>query len=273
MYYNYNGDVNMNNVAVRGFLKAVIIVGLIFVVFYYVSYNKWLNHDFDSVDITYRNDDLDDNSSKNDSINDKEYKELYSNINYELLQYNFGEEFYDVYYNNKPFYDEYYIYVGVINIIKNDLIINCNFERTIKVSELQNKINSLFGNIKYNNKSFTTKNNKISINYNADEDSYTVKLNGTCSGFDYSGGGIKSIYRKTEIDNNSIYIYEKSLYVLNIKDKNGNIKTNYYKDINKDSQIIANTFEKVDIGVLPTYVYKFTKENNNYTLKSINRLS
>ena len=262
----------MNSNAGRGFLKAIIIVGVLFIGFYYISYNKWLKHDFDSVDITYRLDDNEENNKINEKKETKEYQTLYSNINYEFLQYNFGEEFYDIYYDNKPFYDEYYIYVGVINLIKNDIIVNCNFEKEITSSELQTEVNKLFGNINYTNKSFTTKNNKISINYDSNENKYIVKLNGTCSGFDYSNGGIKNIYRKAEIDDKYLYIYEKALYVENIKDNSGNITFNYYKDINKDSKIIANTFEKVDAGILPTYVYKFAKDNNQYTIKSISRI-
>ena len=256
----------MNSSVVRGFLKAVVIVGFFFIVTYYISYNNWLNHDFDSVDITYRTDDNEENQIIDSS---KEYQTLYSNINYELLQYNFGEEFYDIYYGNKSFYDEYYIYVGIINIIKNDITVNCNYEKTITSSDLKTEINKLFGKVTYDNKSFTTKNNKIVIEYKDNE--YNVKVNGSCSGFDYSTGGIKNIYRKSEIKNNELYIYEKALYVENIKDDNGNIMFNYHKDINKDSQIIANIFDKVDVEILPTYVYKFVKVNNLYTIKSISR--
>ena len=261
----------MNNSAVRGFFKAIIIVGVLFIIVYYISYNKWLNHNFDNVDITYR---TNDNTKNNKPVkDDKEYQTLYSNINYELLEYNFGEEFYDIYYNNKPFYDEYYIYVGIINIIKNDIIVNCNLEKTITSSELKTKIKSLFGNVNYSNKSFTTKNNKISISYNSNEDKYTVKLNGTCSGYDYSLGGIKNIYRSTETNGDYLYIYEKALYVENVKDNNENVIFNYHNDINKDSKIISNNFEKIDFGSLPTYVYKFVKENNQYTIKSIMKAS
>ena len=260
----------MNNSAVRGLLKAIVIVGLLFMVVYYLSYNKWLKHDFDSVDITYR---VDDTPEKEKTSDNTKIKELYSNVNYELLQYNFGEDFYDVYYNNKPFYDEYFIYFGIINIIRNDIIVNCNLEKSITSQELKKEIDSIFGSVKYTNKSFTDKNNKINIDYDSDKDIYNVKLNGTCSGFDYSNGGIKSIYKNYEIKDNYLYIYEKASYVESIKDKNGNIKYNYHKDVNKKSEVIANNFDKVDINILPTYVYKFASENNEYKLKSITKVS
>jgi len=263
----------MNTNVGRGFLKAVILVGLIFIVAYFFAYNKWLNQSLDNVDITYRIEDGGDSKiSNNDQVTEK-YKDLYSKINYELLQYNFGEEFYNIYYKEESFNDNYFIYTGLVNLIKSDIIVNCNLERTVSVSELDSEIKSIFGNVKYNNKSFTTKNNNVVITYNSNENNYDIKLNGKCSGFDFSNGGIKNIYKKAEIKDNSLYIYEKALYVENIKDNNGNITFNYYKDITKDSLILANSFDKVDVGDLPTYVYKFELENNQYTIKSISRVN
>ena len=248
----------MNNSARRGFLKAIIFVGLLFVVLYYISYNKWLDHDFDAVDISFKRNEED--SNKSDET--KKYENLYSSINYELLQYNFGEEFYDIYYNNKEFYDEYFIYTGIINIVKDDMALDCRLERTIKKIELDEQIKKLFGNINYNDKSFNTKNNNVSINYDSNNKEYTIKLNGKCSGFDYSTGGIKNIYRKAEITDNNLSLYEKSLYVESDKDINGNVFYNFHNNINKKSQIIANTFDRVDIDSLPTYVIKYINKLN-----------
>ena len=69
----------------------------------------------------------------------------------------------------------------------------------------------------------------------------------------------------------TLYIYERSLYVESIKDNNGNVSFNYHRDINKNSKIVANSFDRVDVGELPTYVYKFEKVNDKYTIKSISR--
>ena len=261
----------MNNSVVRGFLKAIIIVGVVFAIVYFLSYNKWLHHDFDSVDITYREDEgqkKDDNKGEESTT---EYKELYNSINYEFLEYYFGDEFYDIYYNNKPLSEEYFIYVGIVNIIKNDATANCNYETIIDSAKLKDKINSLFGNVSYTDKSFTTKNGYLTIEYNSSSNSYRVKLNGVCSGFDYSNGGIKNVFVKSVKEGDNLYLYENAFYLNYSKDVSGNIMFNYHKDIFSDSKVIANNFEKLDLSSVPTYIFKFVKSNNVYTLQSITR--
>lgn len=261
----------MNNSVVRGFLKAIIIVGVVFAITYFLSYNKWLHHDFDSVDITYHEDGWQKGEESKGEESTTEYKELYNSINYEMLEYYFGEEFYDIYYNNKALNDDYFIYVGVINLINNDTLANCNYETVIDSSKLKEKITSLFGDVKYTDKSFTTKNNYLSIVYNSNENNYKVKLNGVCSGFDYSNGGIKNVFKKSVKDGDNLYLYENAFYLNYTKDESGNIIFNYHKDIFKDSKVIANSFDKLDLASVPTYIFKFVKSNNMYTLQSITR--
>lgn len=261
----------MNSNAGRGFLKAVIIVGLVFAVTYFVSYNKWMSYDFNNVDMSYHTSDQDKPTNTSQDVTDK-YKSLYSKINYELLEYNFGEEFYDIYYNNKKFYDEYFIYVGIINLLKNDMVINCELETSVNSSVLKEEIKSIFGNIEYIDKSFNTKNGYLNIEYDSDNNKYNVKLNGKCSGVDSSFSGIKNIYQKSEMKEDYIFIYEKSLYVESSTDSNGNLTYKYHKDIDKNSEVIATSFEKIDLESLPTYRYKFIVSNDGYELDSITRL-
>ena len=262
----------VNSNAGRGFLKAILIVGFLVAILYFISYNKWADHDFDKVDITYKITDEEGNpvetTKKEVEDASKEYEKIYSSINYELMQFNFGEEFKDIYYGNKDFNDEFYIYLGIINIIQNDLLINCNYETVLPKDTIKQKVTSLIGDIKYTDKSFKIS-DKVVIDYDSSNGNYSIKLNGTCSGFDYSSGGIKNIFKKAEIDGDNLYIYEKALYIENKKDNNGNIIFIYHKDINKDSEVLANSFEKVDQEVLPTYVYKFVKNNNQFVLKEI----
>ena len=110
----------MNSNAGRGFLKAVLIVGFLFAILYFISYNNWASHDFNKVDITYNlNNDMESSNIEIDNKTDnktKEYSDLYSRINYEFLEYNFGEEFYDIYYKNKALTDEYIIVLVITNI-------------------------------------------------------------------------------------------------------------------------------------------------------------
>ena len=265
----------MNSNAGRGFLKAVLIVGFLFAILYFISYNNWASHDFNKVDITYNlNNDMESSNIEIDNKTDnktKEYSDLYSRINYEFLEYNFGEEFYDIYYKNKALTDEYIIVLGITNIIKSDSVVNCNYETKISKDDLKKEIISLIGNVSYTDKSFTTKNGYLSINYDSNTLEYTVKLNGKCSGFDFSSGGIKNIYHKAEIDGNYLYIYEKALYLENTKDSKNNIIFSYHEDIDKDSKVIAKSFNDVNVELLPTYIYEFKKINDSYTLQKITR--
>ena len=266
----------MNSNAGRGFLKAIIIVGFVFAIAYFISYNRWLAHDFNKVDITYNanteqtNQNVVDDNPKNDDK--KEYNDLYQKLNYEFLEYNFGEEFFDMYYGNKSFNDEYYIFVGIVNIIRSNAIVNCNLETKVTKDELNKEIKTILGNVKYEDKSFTTKNGNISINYDSNKKEYTVKLNGKCSGFDFTSGGIKNIYQKAEEKNNKLYIYEKALYLENTKDLNGNVIYVYYEGLDKNSKAIGNSYDKIDVNSLPTYVYEFEKTNDIYTLIKVTKL-
>ena len=261
----------MNSNAGRGFLKAVLIVGFVFAITYFISYNKWASFDFNQVDMSYKTSDQDKTPTNNSvDVSDK-YKSLYSKLNYELLEYNFGEEFYDIYYNNKEFYDEYFIYVGIVNLLQNDMILNCNLDTYIKESVLKEEITSIFGNVEYVNKSFNTKNGNVSIIYDSNSNQYNVKLNGKCSGLSTTFNGIKNIYQKSEIDEEFLFIYDKSLYVESIKDSNGNLVFKYHKDINQDSEVVANVFDKIDIETLPTYRIKFIMHDNVFTIDSITR--
>ena len=266
----------MNSNAGRGFLKAILIVGFVFAITYFISYNNWMNHDFNKVDITYRdsysNTENNTNSIDNSNNKDKkEYNDLYKRINYEFLEYNFGEEFYDIYYGNNSLSEDLIIYLGITNIIKNDALVNCNLETKISKDELSKEIKTIIGNVEYNDKSFTTKNGYLSINYDSNNKEYTVKLNNKCSGFDFSQGGIKNIYYKVEEKNNNLYIYEKALFVENKKDNNGNITFNYYEGLDKNSKLAGNSLEKVDVEKLPTIIYEFEKIDDTYTLRKITK--
>ena len=259
----------MNSNAGKGFLKAILIVGFLFAIIYFISYNKWMSFDFNTVDITYNtnSESENQNKSKDSNKNDKkEYNDLYEKLNYEFLEYNFGEEFYDMYYGNKSFNDEYYIFLGITNLIKSDAIVNCNLETKISKDDLNKEIKSILGNVKYEDKSFTTKNGYLSINYNADNKEYVVKLNGKCSGFDFTSGGIKDIYYRAEESENKLYIYEKALYLENKTDSNGNIIFNYHEGIDKNSKVISNSYDKIDVDSLQTYIYEFDKKDDIYTL-------
>ena len=266
----------MNGNAGRGFLKAIIIVGLIFVVAYFYSYNKWLDHDFNSVDITYRYEDEQGNGSNTNTETNKtdvsnEFKDKYESLNYEIFEANFGEEFYDIFFENGKITDEFYIYLGVVNFIKYDAAVNSNYKMDITSSELKTKINSIVGNVNYTDKSFTTKNGYLTINYNSDLGKYSVSVNNKKAGIDYKNGGIKTAYHGAQKDDKYLYLYEKAYYLNITENKSGVIEYNYHEGLNNNSKIIAYSPNNFDLNAIPTYEFKFSINNNIYTLESISK--
>ena len=257
----------------KGFIKAVVIVGIVYAVFYYFSYNSWDSQNLDDVDVTYNEENAilgDDYPDKNDKdTNDKKdnYKLLYDNYNFELLENNYGEEFFDMYYNGANFSSEYYIYLAIVHLMNNENLVNCNFEKTYTKDEVANKIVELFGNVAYNNKSFTTKNNYLSISFV--NDAYKVKVNNKCGGFDFQNGGIKNKYEKALTMNDELYIYEKAFYVDYSTSSNGNLVFNYHALLTKESPILGTDINKLNMDDFKSYVYKFTMENGGYKLVSI----
>lgn len=244
----------------KALIKSIIVLVIIFSISYLISYNKWKDNHFDDIDVTYKEEKSDD---EKEIISKKEYKELYNKVNFELIQRNFGQEFYDYYYKNKEFNDEFYIFVAVVNMIQNETLTNCNIERKIIGIEVQNKIYEIFGSVSYSPKSFTTADNNLVITYNDVDDEYLIKTN-KCSDFDYTKGGIKTEYDKSSIIGESLYVYEKALYLDYSFDSNNNLIFNYHSGLDKDSKIIANNYESIDFNKVPTYVYRFEKKNNNY---------
>lgn len=265
----------MNNSAVRGLLKATVILGFVFIVIYFLSYNKWLTYkdSFDDVDITYGKTEQKENvdgKDKETTVNTVDYKKIYEKINYEFLEYNLGEDFFDVYYGSNIITDEYYIFVGLIHLLNNETVLNCNLVKEIGANDVDLKIKELFGNVKYIKKSFATANDIFKVEYNYSTDKYVVTTS-KCSGFDFDNGGIKNIYVNGEIKGDYLYIYEKSLYLNYTYDGNGNIIFNYHANINKDSDIIANSLDKINLDNIATYKYIFKNNNGVYTLESISK--
>lgn len=255
----------MNNSAMRGFLKASVILGFIFVILYIVSYNKWLNNNFDDIDITYGGE-----KNKEKEIVKVDYKDLYEKINYEFMEYNLGSEFFDIYYGNEKPIDEYYLFVGITNLIRTEMLVNCNIAKEIDQKDVDSKINELFGNVSYTNKSFKNIDGSLSFEYDELYQKYLVKTN-KCSGFDYKNGGIKNIYIDSYIDGKFLYIREKSIFLDYTNDSFGNIIFNYHEGLDKNSKIISNSFDKIDLETVSTYTYKFMDNSGNYTLVSIGK--
>ena len=251
--------------ASRGFIKAIIIVGLLFAVVYIVSYRNWINKKFGDNNFKYNEEGL--NVEKKE-VNVSDYLDLYNKVSFDFLENNFGEEFFNIYYGNEKFSNEYYLFVGVLNIISKDLVINCNYDRVLSSKDVDSSIKSIFGNVEYDKKTFETLNHHFSIEYNEELDSFHV-LTDKCSGYDFSNGGIKSELVDAEMFQNKLYLDEVVMYVDYSIDSNLGMKFNYRAGIDKNSKFISNSYEDVDKKLLPVYRYTFKNENNNYYLESI----
>ncbi len=259
--------------AFKGFIKAFVIVSVLFSILYFVSYRRWLNRDIKSSDIKYNY--IEEGSSiKNVDLkkeNKSDFSYLYNKVSYEFLENNFGEDFFDYYYGNKLLSDEYYIFVGIINLIHNELVFNCKYDKVISTSLIDESIKSIFGDVKYNNTSFVTSNKHLSVEYDDESLSYHIKTD-KCSGFDYSNGGIKSEIYEVYSFNNNLYIDEKVMYLDYSLDSFGNIIFNYHSGISKNDKIISNKYEEINKNDLPVYRYSFIEKNGKYFLKSIKKI-
>ena len=254
----------------KSFLKACGILLVILVVLYYISYSRWASNDFDDVDITYKDDYVDEKDANTDkksqTVSGEKYKYLYDYVNYELIQNNFGEEFLNNYYYGNKFSDEYYLYVAVINLLGNEMSVNCNIEKDIDSSSIRSKISELFGSVIYNDLSFSTSNGYLNIVYDENNNSYKVTTN-KCNGFEYSNGGIKTEYVKSIIKDDYLYIYEKAFY-LNYSFENG-MTFNYHSGMDENSEIVGHNYETLDLNKMPTYIYRFKKNGNSYTFVDV----
>ena len=263
----------MNNEMIKGLIKAVVIVGIAYALFYYFSYQKWSNKSLDNIDVTYResNDNIKESKDKEDNTNDKDYRALYELVKFEFLEYNYGEGYFDYYYSNKPFDSEFYIYYSIISLMNNENVVNCNLEKDFSVSEVTTKINEVFGDIPFEHKSFTTSNNYLNVIYDDVNQLYKVKVNNKCGGFDFTNGGIKNEYYKYVMVNDSLLIYEKAFYLKYSTGNNGNIVFNYYNGLTSNSKIVGTKYDELNLDEFDTYVYRFEKKNGRYVFVSISR--
>ena len=258
--------------ASKGFIKAIVILGVLFAIIYVSSYKRWINKDFSSNKISYNYTDEEKNNesivgANADNIN---FLDLYNSVNYEFLENNFGEEFFDIYYNNQKFNNNFYIFVGIINLINKELLINCNYDRNLSLSQVDSTIKNIFGNVIYDNVSFKTKNGYLSIDYDDELKSYHVVAN-RCSGFDFSNGGIKTEYYESSSSGGYLYVDEKAMYMDYSLDSTGKFSFNYHSGIRKNDAVLSNNFEEIDKSKLPTYRLIFKNIDDKYYFDSVKK--
>lgn len=260
------------NKILSAFIKASAVVLVLFIIVYTLSYSKWKrNNNFDDIDITYKETGV---NGEPVDVDKKvtSHEDLYNSINFEFVENNYGEEFLPMYYGGQEMDFKFYIYMAITNIIKNETKTDCNLTKTIKKSDVDKMINHLFGPVPYIDLSFSTNNNYMTVDYDLDNYLYNVTINNKCSEYDFSQGGIKTQYFKEEYKNNYLYIYEKAYYVEYNVDENGMLSFKFHSGVDKDSPVIANSAESLDLNKVDTYVYKFAKEKSDFELVSIDKI-
>mgnify|MGYP001625363831 CR=1 FL=1 len=250
--------------------KILIILGILTVIsfsisFYYYQKNNTL---------------IENETSENNEINDDFIKELYQKVNPSedaaILKEN---------YENNTFTNTYILAAGAMNYIRknykveNENNLSDSTNIIIDANELNKEIKEIFGEISYQNEDFYVMNYEYSICgfiYQKDENKY-ISLSGC-------GGSMnESFVRKvvaTKVENNTITITEKSIYIYN--DWNDYTNKRYiYNDCQKTNlldTIETDSHTTVDINIenylenAATYEYIFTKENNNYIFKQFKKV-
>ena len=196
------------------------------------------------------------------------YEELYEKYNYLMVQEYFGEDFKDIYYKGKEFTKEFYLYLSVINLTKNNYIVVCNSSNTLKASDVHAKIKELFGgSVQYSPISYTSKDKSISIEYNEETKEYVVKTK-RCAGVNQDKPHVETKFLGgKKVDDTSFEIYENAYYV-KISQVEGNLVFEYHKDVFETSTKVYDT-SKMDESTFAKYRMIFEINNDNYYLKAI----
>ena len=188
--------------------------------------------------------------------NDYDYKALYEIYNFKVVEEYYGKDFKKIYYEKENFTNEYYLYLSVINLTKNNYIFVCNNDFTITESEVNKKMKELFGEVTYTATSFKNSDNTFSITYNAKKNNYNVKTT-KCAGVVPYTNYVETSYLGGLHKDNTIEIYENAYYVSYVT-SNGITQEKLHKDVNEYSSEVytqdSNSFAK----------YKLIFEIKNY---------
>lgn len=259
----------MDNV-LKGFIKAIFILGVLFVIFYMVRYSFWNSRSIDdNLDLS---DYFEEPERKDEQVDTEVAKELYELINFKKINYNFGEEFWSFYYGGREnliskFSNSFIVYLGVINAVEDRLGLNCNDSFKVDSSNVDLEIKKIFGDIKYTASSFTLKNKALKVTYNEKDKTYTVE-NKRCSGIEFGSDHIETKMVDVKMNDNYLEIYEISYYVSYDNNSDGSYVVNYHKGPNKDTSILCrNEIENID--GFQQYKYTFEKKDDSYVFSKV----
>lgn len=252
----------MNDI-LKGFIRAAIILAVLFLVFYIYSYKSWEKEDFGS-NIIYNEEDIykHDTPIKEDINVEEVGRNLYGKFNFEFLENNFGTSYFDEYYKldsnySKDFSSDFIIYTAIINLLKNSFSNQCNTTNIITSSMVNDTVYDMFGFFVTSNSSSIVLDG-LTITYDSVNNIYLVE-NSKCSGnLNKYSGYIKTELYKVEKNLDNIYVYE-IVYFYNIDKKTG--EENYYSGLTRDSKILAHKNADLDRTKLNTYILIFDSNN------------
>lgn len=268
----------MNSVS-NGVIKVILFAGIIFCIFYYVGYRNWLEEEIPDVDYSQYIEDSPEEekepieNSQDYNFDQAKAKLLYEKVNYKMVQENFGSEFVNLYYemDANTFSDEFIIYLGIINLYKNDFINNCYETLEISKYEVQNKIKEIFGDIDFSFVSFESRDKLFSFIYDNEKEMYIVN-NKKCSGIEFGIPHVETDFIKGVLKDDYLEIYEYVYYVEYIEKDNGALIPNFYSSLNNNGTLVSSEFlDDDDKEKMPIYKIVFSLENGEYVLKGIKR--
>ena len=242
-------------------LKLIIVIAIILLLYTFKRYQDWLKKPMDPGIPKYV---MEDDGIDREQI---DLKKLYETVNFEFLENNFGSEFKNIYYNGKEMNNEFYIYMGILPIIKDEIKINCKLNKEISGSNVDSNIKKMFGNITYKRISYEFSDKSVKIKYDDLRDIFTVETN-KCSGVDYTKGGVKTEYISAYKEQN-IATIEENIYFLKTLITDSDLSYNYYLGFNEEGPLNSNSIEKLDRSKLPKYKLIFETKDNNYYFKGI----
>ena len=188
-------------------------------------------------------------------------KNILSFYDYSKIEKNYGSYFKDIYFYNKPIDSEYMIYIATLNMI-DDFSNDCNIKKVISKQDMDSKVKLLFGDRQYEDVSFELD----GLNVVYEDGRYTIETN-KCANIDLMGNQVITEYVSNKVKDNKLIITIYA-YLVTFDDN----RYNYYKDVNRDSELLGHDISLIDKKNFTKYNLVFNISNNNYYLEGFEKV-
>ncbi len=255
--------------AMKGLGRAVLIL-FVFLVIMNVTKMLFVNSEpkgYDEVNIYDEEAEKDKKNKVDDKSefdNNYNYEAIYKMYSYNLVQENFGSEFKNIYYKGEPFTNEFYLFLSIVNLTKNNFLVACENEVKVPEVNVNTKMQELFGGVNYTPISFTNKDKTLEIKYDEAKKEYIVKTK-ECSGVKPNNPYMSTKLLGGVSKDNYIEIVEEAHYIT-FEEKDGEKVETGHVGVDEGSSIVTDN-SKVNY---PKYRFKFVKDGISYHLLEIN---